>query len=56
MTTREIIDLIRDALEEHDHAIKVQSFREAGVLTDDRGIVVTLPSGTTYEITIARND
>ncbi len=35
---------------------KVLSFREAGVLTRDAGVVVTLADGREYQITVVRSN
>ena len=33
----------------------VKTFEEAGVMTRDKGLVITLPDGSEYQITIKRS-
>ncbi len=34
--------------------LRVKTYREAGILTHDKGLVITLPDGSEYQVTIAR--
>ena len=34
--------------------LRVKTFREAGTLTGNAGLIVTLPDGTEYEVSIVR--
>ena len=34
--------------------LRVQTFREAGTLTGNAGLVITLPDGTAYQVSIVR--
>ena len=34
---------------------EVQTFRDAGVLTNNRGLVVSLPNGQTFQLTIVES-
>ena len=47
--------ILRDDLEAEPsyYIIKVQTFTEAGVPTEDRGLVVTVSDGSEYQVTIA---
>lgn len=35
--------------------MKVKTFEQAGLLTRDNGLVITLPDGTEYQLTITRS-
>ena len=35
--------------------MRVKTFEEAGVMTMDKGLVITLPDGSEYQITIKRS-
>lgn len=35
--------------------MRVKTFEEAGVMTRDKGLVITLPDGSEYQITIKRS-
>ncbi len=34
--------------------LRVKTYREAGILKHDKGLVITLPDGSEYQVTIAR--
>ena len=35
--------------------LRVQTYEEAGVLTYDKGLVITLPDGSEYQLTIVQS-
>ena len=49
--------ILRDDLEAEPsyYITKVQTFTEAGVPTEDRGLVVTVSDGSEYQVTIAES-
>lgn len=56
MTEKEVQDLLQMLLEEElSEGARVRSFEEAGVLTRDAGLVVRLPDGSEFQITIVRS-
>ena len=44
-----------DALPDDERVRRVQSFREAGLLTNDAGIVVKMANGDEYQITVVKS-
>lgn len=56
MTEKEIAALVLDAFNNADDApIKdVQTFRDAGIITDDTGFLVTLANGSEFTVTVSR--
>jgi hypothetical protein len=44
-------DVITDELED----LRVRSFEEDGVLTNDKGLVITLADGSEYQLTIVQS-
>ena len=49
--------ILRDALtvEPQYYITKVRTFEEAGVPSEDRGLVVTMSDGSEYQLTIAKS-
>jgi hypothetical protein len=60
MDSQEFADQIGDMLQDNDglpddeRVQRVQSFREAGLLTNDAGIVVKMANGDEYQITVVK--
>ena len=52
----QIGDLLMDSdmLDEEEHATGFRTFEDLGLLTNDKGIVVTMANGTKYEITVRK--
>jgi hypothetical protein len=57
---REFQDRLTDALElaaeENGQDVRVRSFRDEGVLTNNAGVVVTLPDGSEFQVTIVQSE
>ena len=61
-TDQEVLEMLQAALagyreEELDtaDAIRVQTFEEAGVLTYNKGLVLRLPDGSEFQVTIVKS-
>ncbi len=54
-----IIEIIREGIEniveEKGEWVEVRTYEEAGLLSYDKGLVVTLPDGREYQITIVQS-
>jgi hypothetical protein len=51
-------DLLYDLLDEQAHDepdLRVTTFESAGVLTRNRGLVVTMPGGAKFQVTIVQS-
>lgn len=56
LTEKEVQDLLKMLLEEElSEGARVSSFEEAGILTRNAGLVVRLPDGSEFQITIVRS-
>ncbi len=56
MTEKEMESLLQMLLEEElSEGARVRSFEEVGVLTRNAGLVVRLPDGSEFQITIVRS-
>ena len=53
-TEMEMQDFISDAIMEKADDIDIRSFDEAQLLTWDKGLVITFPDGTKYNLTIQK--
>lgn len=51
-TTKRWQDELADYMREHDTVRRVATYKEAGVMTLNKGLVVTMPDGERYQITI----
>ena len=54
MTTTDLLDLLTDAITDEHPGARVRTYDEAGVLTRDKGLVVRLPGGGEFRITVQR--
>ena len=52
MNKRDIIEIITDALNEHDDVRSVNTYEEVGMLTHDSGLVVQTSDGDEFQITV----
>jgi hypothetical protein len=52
MNKRDIIEIITDALNEHDDVRSVNTYEEVGMLTRDSGLVVQTSDGDEFQITV----
>jgi hypothetical protein len=52
----QLTDAIELAAEENGQDVRVRSFRDEGVLTDNAGIVVTLEDGSEFQVTIVQSE
>lgn len=53
-----LIDMMTQGYDDSDvcwESLRIRSFEQAGVMTTDKGVVVGLPDGTEYQITIVRS-
>lgn len=51
-------ELLFDLLDEHasdEPDLHVQTFEQAGVLTLNRGLVVTMPGGAEFQVTVVKS-
>jgi len=58
MNEYDIETMLYELLQDEDQACEVdgvQTFEEAGLLTDNRGVVVRTQDGSTFEITIVQS-
>ena len=63
MNAHDLQDILRDLIEDDgleddlgDRALRrVETYRDAGVLTRDAGLVIRLLNGTEFQLTIARS-
>jgi hypothetical protein len=51
----ELRDFIEQATDMRDDMYSVRSFEEAMILTLNRGLVVTLPNGAEFQVTIVQS-
>ena len=51
-TSKRWQDELIDYMSEHEFVRRVATYQEAGILTNDKGLVVTMPDGAHYQITI----
>ena len=54
MTTFELQELLAEALSEREEINGASTYEEVGMLTRDKGLVVTSESGVEFQITIVR--
>ena len=59
-TTNEMLEILHDALIEFDlQDLRIQTFRDAGLMTDNEGLVVRLPDDSgklrEFQITVVRS-
>mgnify|MGYP001166936767 CR=1 FL=1 len=47
-----IIEIIREGIE---NIVEVKTYEEAGLLSYDEGLVITLPDGREYQLTIVQS-
>jgi len=57
MTTEDMINLINEMFYDRDHEgdiifNRIETFEEAGLLTRDQGLVITLDGNTQFQITV----
>ena len=50
-----LIDALEYYQEEEGAKIKTRTYEDVGMLTTDRGLVVTLPDGSEFQITIVQS-
>ena len=53
-----LIDMMTQGYDDSDvcwESLRIRSYKQAGVMTTDKGVVVGLPGGTEYQITIVRS-
>ena len=51
-----LLERVMDNSRGHDHSIdRIETFRERGVLTSNRGLVVTLGNGQEFQLTIVES-
>jgi len=55
MDEKEFETWLRDAIFGADDVIELQTFEEACLLTNNRGLVVKLQSGEEFQVTIVRS-
>ena len=53
MTIMDIMELMRELLE--DEGLEVARYEEAGLLTDNEGLVLQAEDGSEYQITIVQS-
>lgn len=46
---------IENVVEEEGEWVEIRTYEEAGLMTYDEGLVVTLPDGREYQITIVQS-
>ena len=52
----QMVELLRTLLEEElTEESRVQTFQEAGLLTRDKGLVIRLPDGNEFQITVIQS-
>lgn len=52
----QMVELLRTLLEEElTEESRIQTFQEAGLLTRDEGLVVRLPDGNEFQITVIQS-
>lgn len=54
-TERRMETRLRRMFEAKTHVTRVSTFEEAGVLTNNRGLVVKLADGTKFQITVVED-
>lgn len=55
MNEQDMVQTIRDALVEVDGVKSTRTFEDAGVLTDDQGLVLRMEDGSEFQITIVQS-
>ena len=55
MTTKQFESWLRDWLSDTDPIRRIETFEEVGVLTTDRGLVVTFEDGSEVQVTLVRS-
>ncbi|HOD84530.1 MAG: hypothetical protein BWX88_05056 [Planctomycetes bacterium ADurb.Bin126] len=55
MNETDFENLLADLLQNEDEVRRVQTFEEAGLLTNDRGVVVHTADGSTFQISIVQS-
>ncbi len=52
----QMVELLRTLLEEElTEESRIQTFQEAGLLTRDKGLVIKLPDGNEFQITVIQS-
>ncbi|MGI6189769.1 MAG: hypothetical protein GX041_09950 [Clostridiales bacterium] len=52
----QMVELLRTLLEEElTEESRIQTFQEAGLLTRDKGLVIRLPDGNEFQITVIQS-
>jgi hypothetical protein len=52
----QMVELLRTLLEEElTEESRIQTFQEAGLLTRDKGLVIRLPDGNEFQITVVQS-
>lgn len=54
-TTENMQELIMDLMMDEDRIMSIQSFSDAGLLTDDHGIVLIMEDGSEFQIPIVQS-
>lgn len=54
MSEKEMAMMLSDVLSEDDEINDVRTFEDAGVLTRDAGLIINLPDGSEFQVTIVR--
>jgi hypothetical protein len=55
MYKKELIETIAEAIAEHDEVRLVMTYEEAGMLTNDTGLVVRTTDGSEFQITVVKS-
>lgn len=55
MNTREMAEALADALIESDDEFVIETYEDAEILTRDAGLVIVLPDGSEFQVTVVQS-